>query len=337
MKYRYLFIVVLLLSFSACEKVIEFKGDITESLLVVNSIANVGSELEVQVYYSRFFLESSGDIIIGEDNYEQLSDAQVQLYVNGTFLENIEWNGTTYLSTYIPQVGDHLELKVKRGETEVSSETQMLSPASVVKFDTVCTDFYTNMIIDADYTGGYENYRYDTIGISINKTYQVTVWLADSAQTTDYYYATGAIDNVQVDGEKGLGYCYYIVDDESDVDINLGSSATYEPAVSPFFSDGQINGKQIPLTFQVYYVCKQYYDNAPETYTNNATSSIILDIDVHRISYDYYMYLTTAQSAADINSGFSMFTEPVQVYNNIIGGVGIFGSKSSITQSIPFK
>jgi hypothetical protein len=83
------------------------------------------------------------------------------------------------------------------------------------------------------------------------------------------------------------------------------------------FSDDLFNGKQYALKFSVPYNKEVYLPGKIPLSTKKE-----LYIDLQGISREYYLYLQTRSNAK--NSNF--FAEPVQVYTNITGGIGILGS-----------
>lgn len=123
--YIYIFILASLI-FVSCEKELEFKGDVVEPMLVVNSVFLPDANIEVSLTQSRFFLNSSND------NYKKISDGDVDLYVNGEFKEKLAYKKKevinefdysfyddsyqepeemVYISDYKPKVNDELQLK----------------------------------------------------------------------------------------------------------------------------------------------------------------------------------------------------------------------------------
>lgn len=124
-RYIYTFILASLL-FVSCEKELEFKGEVVEPMLVVNSVFLPDTNIEVSLTQSRFFLNSSNE------NYRKITDGDVDLYVNGGFKEKLvykkkevnneldyssyddsysEPDQMVYISDYKPKVNDELQLK----------------------------------------------------------------------------------------------------------------------------------------------------------------------------------------------------------------------------------
>src|SRR5690554_1082882 len=83
-RYIYTFILASLL-FVSCEKELEFKGEVVEPMLVVNSVFLPDTNIEVSLTQSRFFLNSSNE------NYRKITDGDVDLYENGEFKEKLAY------------------------------------------------------------------------------------------------------------------------------------------------------------------------------------------------------------------------------------------------------
>ena len=56
-------------------------------------------------------------------------------------------------------------------------------------------------------------------------------------------------------------------------------------------------------------------------------------ITLQQISKDLYLYLKTRSASG----GDDFLSEPVQVHNNIIGGLGVLGSYASVVKVIEIK
>ena len=62
-----------------------------------------------------------------------------------------------------------------------------------------------------------------------------------------------------------------------------------------------------------------------------------ISVELQSLSYEYYMYLKTREANSNMSSFEESFSEPVQIYTNVIGGIGILGSYSSSVFTIPLK
>ncbi|MDR2621646.1 MAG: DUF4249 domain-containing protein, partial [Dysgonamonadaceae bacterium] len=68
-------------------------------------------------------------------------------------------------------------------------------------------------------------------------------------------------------------------------------------------------------------------------YEGYKITSLAMQVTLQSLSPSYYMYLKTR----DANSESNFFTEPVQIYTDIKGGIGIFGNYSNSIYRIPLS
>jgi hypothetical protein len=106
------------------------------------------------------------------------------------------------------------------------------------------------------------------------------------------------------------------------------------------FSDELFDGKTYELS-----ISKQYHnfvytnDYKPKDDGENTTAKAIkneLIFELQSISASFYYYLRTISLG---NNSLDIFSEPVQIYSNINGGIGLFASysKSTYTLTIPLS
>ena len=158
-KFFSLFIAALLaaISFSSCEKVIDFEGDETEPILVMISFPDSGSPWKVRLTESRFFLSN--------DTIATIKNADVTTEVNGRPVNSV----VTYLDNgiydlgYTPQVGDSLTLHVSvPGKGTMKAGCRIPGNVSVSDFsctslDTTWTKYiYANSVIMECINGSVE-------------------------------------------------------------------------------------------------------------------------------------------------------------------------------------
>ena len=111
-------------------------------------------------------------------------------------------------------------------------------------------------------------------------------------------------------------------------EFSLDGSSSNEYNV---FSDEILNGKEYTLSFstnQNTAVALPGYDLNNITRENLKTE---VYIDLQSISKSYYLYLKSRSASSNSNNFFS---EPIQIHNNVEGGIGILGSYSSNVRKI---
>ena len=298
--------------FTSCEKVIQFNGPVTDPMVVVNSFVTPDSIVVAQVSLSRFFLSSDA-------TFEMVNNATVSLLVNGIQKENMKFatNGL-YVGTYHPAVGDSISLEIQTpGKNNVNCGTVIEPQTSVVSLDTTSVSSgASSPIVVVNKKTGVQ----DTIGNSFEKTLKFVLKFTDNPNVQNFYRLV--IMTKTVNSMKTVTDYIFSFDDI----VSGNASNTVGPPTSltsnkyNVFSDDLFNGKQYPLTFSVqnntnvYFPGKAVPGSQKEVYIN-----------LQSISKSYYLYL---QTRASIKSN-TFFAEPVQVFNNVNGGIGILGSYTS--------
>lgn len=161
---------VALLGLASCVKDVEFDGEQTESLLVVNGLQQVGKPANLCIEKSLFFMDAQYDC--------RVKDLEVDLYVNGAFKESLQvrdslvtdvyydwnwdwnWDDETepieqeYLAyafnycegQYVLCAGDRLYFEVRSSEfATATAEVVMPDTPNVISFDTVSIDYESSL------------------------------------------------------------------------------------------------------------------------------------------------------------------------------------------------
>ena len=314
--------------FNSCEKEIEFNGEITAPLLVVNSYITPDSVVSAHVSESRFFLKDS-------ITYRNVDNAEVAVWVNGTLKEKMTLTEKgMYRGTYTPAVGEIIKLVVNVPTiNEVTSEALMYARPVINSVDTV--NIWTGKQYQVQ-TIGYSNgngttvYRTDTMEIKDGHTIEYTLKFNDNAReknyyrlivvSTSHYTNTDTITNITYENEQDL-YSFNFTDVVSGNNSNTDPLSFEGSAYNPYciFSDELFNGKTYPLTFST---SEDIYTYMPPYGRTIKPDRKKIRIYLQSISKDYYLYLKSRVASADVN----FFSEQVQIHNNIVGGVGILGS-----------
>ncbi|MHB9142298.1 MAG: DUF4249 domain-containing protein [Paludibacter sp.] len=321
--------------FISCEKDIEFNGEITDPLIVVNSYITPDSVVSAHISESRFFLKDS-------ITYKSINNADVAVWVNGVFKEKMNLVETgIYRGTYKPVVGETIKIIVNvPSKAEVSSETKIYPQPVINSIDTV--GVWTGNRYDIQISG-YGNgttmiYKYDTIATVTGHTINYTLKFNDNANeqnfyrlvvhTIEHYTVTDTIMHTSKDSIMNNYYFNF-------TDVVSGNNTSNDPTAiigggySSYnmynaFSDELFNGKNYSLTFSTN---EDVYKYSPEyTYGRETPDRKEIKIYLQSISRDYYLYL---KSRAAGSGGENFFSEPVQIHNNIVGGIGILGSYTS--------
>ncbi|MEA4935612.1 MAG: DUF4249 domain-containing protein [Paludibacter sp.] len=310
-----IFLTLGLLLFVSCEKEIEFNGEISEPMVVLNSYISPDSIIYAHLTKSRFFLNNNR-------GFEFINNADILVYVNHVFREKLNFteNGI-YRGTFKPTAGDTVRLLVKvTGYDDVESTTTVLSPSNILSTEAKMVeksrDEYTiNGEVSAHYLSG---------------NCEFNVKIRDNVSEQNYYRLVVKKRNLNIYSNDTIISEYFI-------NFSLEGFDSQSGDLIGLFDDGEnrndqhlitdelFNGKEFVLKFTTDYAYLEVVPGYEEYYNyKNPGGSESVIINLQAITKDMYLYLKSKESANGIFEGF--FTEPVQIYNNISNGIGIFGA-----------
>lgn len=319
---------LMLLLLAACEKDIEFNGEVTNPLMVINALVPQDSLFEIKITKSRFFMQH-------EDTFETVKDATVELFVNGALSETMSHAGNgRYISSYKVTEGDLVRLVAQAPHLKTTTaEMNIASAANVVSLDTSVVIQSNWPIEDYNYDEEKNVYTYDTIGWNYTCTIHFKLIFSDPPDMDNFYrlvvYKKEYYDSIH----------YYISPvwyEKSDLvfgenEQNSGGiidDGDYNAYGT--FTDELFEGKNYPLTFSIDVNYSYFLDGNIVGYPYRSGPSDIF-IDFQTLSKSYYLYLVTSSKyTAD-----DLFAEPVQIHSNVMGGTGIVGNYSN--HLIPIK
>jgi hypothetical protein len=250
-----------------------------------------------------------------------INDAIVLLYSNSVLLDTLtNENNGTYSSNILPAPGDSYKIVVIKdsekltGITTVPGSTLLYEPKIEFPtgYDAVNQQYFGNLTFTIDDEPGVDNF-YELI--IFTKTY------SELTKTYNYFYLNDP--NYILVPDK-------IVQNEGDWD--------YFPT-SLFFSDKLFNGKKQQLAFSMaaggYSIVDGVWISDLEKY------GYVLLRSISKEYYLYRKYYTRHSYNASINSdGIQnlLFTgEPLDMYSNVDGGLGVVAAFSSSTSKIERK
>ncbi|MDR2466698.1 MAG: DUF4249 domain-containing protein [Prevotellaceae bacterium] len=125
------------------------------------------------------------------------------------------------------------------------------------------------------------------------------------------YYRIGAF--VEIDDME-----FDIPIDSDDMVFGMNESELFESARNIYFvfSDELFNGKDYSLKFRL-----------NDLMDDHKRCKVVL----RHISKDYYLYVRTVAAESD-----EVFSEPVQIYSNVNGGIGILAASTSAVAEVTF-
>ncbi len=131
-------------------------------------------------------------------------------------------------------------------------------------------------------------------------------------------------------------------------DVVFGNNSGLEPLeTSTFsyfleFSDELFNGKQYGLRVSFNSHSAEYFDEKETDYGPGYPNGVEVKQPIKQelvfflqsISKSYYLYLRTRSASMNM---IDFLSEPVQIYSNVNGGIGIFGSYATAISRIELK
>lgn len=310
--------------FASCEKEIEFKGEITEPQVVVNSYITPDSAITVHISESRFFLSSGY-------TFKNIENADVSVYVNGMFKEKMNYkNEGFYTSVFVPTIGETIKLEVKvAGKNDVISETTIEPQVEILSVDT--TILITGQTPMTRYN---ENtFKEDTMGYYTNYDIKFKLKMRDLIDKQNYYRLVVMTEYDDYMGNKQIEY-YFTFDDivsGNSSSNSIGPPTSLASNTYNVFSDELINGKEYPLSFYISVSKPSPLPGYELDPMFNKLANREININLQQISKSYYLYLKSRSASNDSDIFFS---EPIQIHNNITGGIGILGSYTSNVMKI---
>ncbi|MDD2953218.1 MAG: DUF4249 domain-containing protein [Parabacteroides sp.] len=323
-----------LAALTSCVEEIDLESLRPDPTLVVNCVAITGEPLAASVSRTWFFTDDHPNVT--------LDKAEVKLFVNGAFTERLRFqegdeafNTRGYFkSDFIPAQGDRIRVEASYPEYGLASaETVVPEPAQVLKAG----------VTYASAGGSFGSSHQNAI-------YQVTI-KDDPAEAN--YYLLRMEEGVPVfDGiaKKYTGeYKWFPATPNYATEPVFGQSLTALDQVfgndwmsgsgGKVFSDELINGQEytLRLTDEYYYrqiqvavVPDSMWIGQFEKEDFYLIPPMHLRVHLYAISAEYYRYLKVLQdkntdsiSNLLIDGGLA---EPIRVFSNIDGGVGILGS-----------
>lgn len=325
---KYLTILFLLISascFISCEKEVDFKGKITDPVLVMNSVLTPDSVVTIHLSQSRFIL---GDLKPITD----ISGAAVSLFVNGDEKEQLTYKANgIYMGTYLPKPGDKIKIEaVAEGFDPISSQTVIPQNPNIVVSDS------TVSIIEIKHDNPMQP---NTVEIAKYRNLQLQLKLTDAHDEENYYFIKGT-RNYYHSGKLVREWVLEIelsevlkntITDGGNIIEDIIGDGDFADRDENLFTDLYVNGKDILFDFSLEeYIGFDTYVNGEKVEKDNdeeKEETVEYIIEIGEISKDMYQYIVSGNKATNTEDGG--FSEPVQVHTNIENGIGILGAYST--------
>lgn len=343
---------------ASCEKTVEFKSDEIEPKIVVNAVFYAGNR------HKHVKVEKSRSILNDKGYFEALPDANVRLYEDGKFIT--EMNYISRIDTFYDRLNYGVVEKYPFEYGVYSDTSLVVKPGSTYRLEVTHDGFdpvhcETNVPVPVELgemsiamekipKQHFENYFRIKLKLSVYDTenevnyYRMRVGREQGYEAAlkmfgGYYYNGPGSVYYGGGGYYGGGYGR---SPSIDIDSVVPSDTiiqevsynmmvySYDPVFSPdgntdvlttesgtidFFTNELINSGKYDLSFRL--------ETWRDVYTEIGE---YLKIHAHVMSLSPELYFYSISRQQQSLAMDNPFAEPVPVYSNVVGGIGIFGS-----------
>ena len=314
-RFSHIIMLCAVFALAGCEKVIDFDPGEVEPYVVMVSRPESDSLVNVYLTQSRFFLDNSFAYYDRDRDNRQtyITDATVTLWVAGNSYSGVlqqKGNKQYYQFGVRPQPGDslYIEATVPGHDGKVSSGTRIPT----------LPDFELVELSELPDDGGYK-LRFKLKSGQAREYYSVS--LQTWGEVSYYDSVTGSyITEIDSTGENSHHY-YFNVNDPivNNMDVTTafdGDDGSFHGSEMLFSNELFSNG-ELEFTME--------FDQGYRPYLETYVEDLPIYLVVTKLTPELYKYKMTLR--AQDNSD-DLFGEPVQVFSNISGGIGIFAGSS---------
>lgn len=289
-----LLLIMSILLFSSCfEKYHDFNLPEHEPRLVISSFFNANEPLQVNV--------SQSQSRVSNQSFLPVISASIQLYEDDVWVEKLVGSKNKshiivhdtvfkwyyYSEKTLPQPGRRYRIEVSvPGFETVVAESTVPEPTKISIIDTTIV---------------YQDYNYHLyVDVQMDNPEQKQWFLISGASLIPVFESVGTGFPEIIGYNKS--YFKFQIKDPIIGTLRIGDTNNF-----PLFTNQLLNGSYYRFTIDIPY--------AGTMHSNNAS------IDLVTLSEEAYAYL---KSATDFNNNEPLYSEPVKVYTNVVGGLGVF-------------
>ena len=296
---QFTIILLLFLTLTSCEKVINFDTSVSQPEVVLNAVPSAGKQLFVYFSHTRFFLDTT--------NNQPINDAEMVVTINGTDYRPTYANRCNYFFDYISQENDDLSIRIHADGKDITAHTvvppmpRISQPIALTNDTGVFNLLIVNFNID-----DYPNHK---------DYYCICLRQRDSGcRYSPYFDRYDTIDTTY--------NTYFLCNDKDLIDPFIAANmsvAGFSPFNQLLTSDDNFDGKTHNTTLTLIRLTDT---NEVIPYIHQYT------LDIESVSPDRYLYL---KDVANATSMMQLLTEPPAVYSNVNGALGIFAANARRT------
>ena len=307
--FRLLFVLIIMVGLTACEKEILYDDIAPEPLLVMNGIQHVGEPARLCVEKSSFYINSETDF--------RVKDVHVDLYVNGAFNEALQVRDSMIMETYTIVTEEGMEEHERpRYAFNYCEGEYILCEGDALRLEVSSSEFDDVAVAETTIPYAPNVVSFDTIRVETSDDGLSTVYLSlkiDDPAGNDYYnlYPQEGLTNFTTSDPVFTDFMNIV-----HVDDLFGGNDYYGRGAYNMFNDAYFDGTQyaISMNSTVYGDGSYYYQP--------------LVMEVTKVDYALYQFKKTYSDYDYADDLLSLFTEPIQVYSNVQNGAGVVCSQS---------
>ncbi len=288
-------LIIISLATSSCRKELDIKLRNKESLIVINGMITADSIIKVEVSKSKNILDTNQTLT--------LSDAEVSLYKNNEFVEQLVYSDSgCFFSSEVPQINNEYKINVSYPGLPDAYAVASLSQVPDIK------SINASVVNGIDTVDG-TTYKSCTINFDVN--------FDDAENTADYYFLS--LEQLTPFGSNVSSSGYF---ETKKPELNLNNNFfTLDGMKGRVFSDASFNGENYTASFYLWY---------GNEFTEN--DSVSYAVRLLKVNKDIYDYILSYNRYSQTGSG--PFTQPVQVLSNVQNGFGFFSGYTITTDTL---
>ena len=315
--------------FTSCEKEIKFKGEQTDSRLVINSIVEPGQPVSAAISKSFFFLDNDANTIAPDD-------LVATLYVNGNHIGEMTphfdtitsydiWDPNdpnlghvrkVYTHEYCPVEGDIVKITASaNGFENVEGTTSALPKALNCPMEVEVTEWHGRYGLSYNYST--QEYDEDSVWNAWGYlTLTFTLTDPNPGKTDCFRIRTSKNNNMTLDrNRRSISFDYDDPIFETGMTENeFFDASDLDTRPEGVFTDVLFDGGSYRLKIKVHFDCEVDEDFDPDFFQ--------VPFMVEHLSKEYYHYLNTCDQG---EMALQIYAEPIHTYSNITNGFGIVG------------
>ncbi|MEA2041979.1 MAG: DUF4249 domain-containing protein [Bacteroidota bacterium] len=317
-------IVVISLSFMlffACSEPIDIDIEEQDRVIVLNGFINPDSTIRINLSKSLGVLEP-------DNNFSFITDAEVKLYEDGEFVENVEsFDYGMYEAALRPTAGKTYRITASTAVlNNIVAETKIPIRVPITE---VTSDFQLDSVVEQWWNPQTQEY-FDTTIIQMSEQGTIQFKFNDPAQENNFYFVTISALMPEYSWQDGepepiqTGVYMQSIDYDNNT-LPYENNLYMNNFTGYVFSDNLFDGQEHAFSAIINSWSFGYGENS-------SLPQSPLYIHLHSVTEDFYNFVSSYSKYDE--SQYNPFTEPVNVFSNIENGYGFFTGYSTYIDSV---